>query len=97
MVTQCVCPPDQRLLPLAGGSSGKLLEFFASSSGRYFAATHGAYSYEILPVPMQTLWQARIRSIETGSEIASQIFGIKQLAEAKDWLQGWAIRRGGGE
>jgi hypothetical protein len=97
MAFQCTPSPLQAALPLVGGANGLPLTFVPTSNGRRFAAARGDYLYEILPVPFQTLWQARIRSRESGCEIACQLFGIKQLADAKSWLQDWAARRGGGQ
>jgi hypothetical protein len=95
MAFQCISTPEQAVLPLAGGASGLPLTFAVTASGRHFAAAYGGYIYEVLPVPLQTLWQARIRSEESGSEIDCRIFGFKQLTEAQSWLQGRAIRLGG--
>jgi hypothetical protein len=95
MVYLCFSAPEQARLSLTGGRLGRTLTFAIAPHGRYLVATDGAYSYEVLPVPLQTLWQARIRSMDTGCEVESRIFGFKELELAKSWLQERAKASGG--
>ncbi len=95
MAFQCISASAQAALPLTGGGGNTPLSFFASASGRYFGATHAGNSYEVVPVPRESLWRARIRSLESGCEIEARIFAFKELAGAKAWLQSRALRLGG--
>lgn len=91
-----MCAPMQRFLPLAGGRVKERLQFSEVPSGRYCAATHGKYLYEVRQ-PLGSAWMARISSLGTGIEIHSRIFGARQLAEAKRWLQARANVIGSGQ
>jgi hypothetical protein len=92
----CFSASKQPQLSLIGGALGQALTFAVAPHGRYHVAIDGAYSFEVLPIPLQTLWQARIRSMATGSEVECRIFGFKELESAQSWLQERAKALGGG-
>src|SRR5262245_9544791 len=75
-------------LPLAGGANGLPLTFCIAPSRRYFVAVHGGLIFEVLQVPMESLWRARIRvAVKDGAVIDSRIYAYEAVAEAKAWLQ----------